>query len=194
MSQFEFFMVFYGLLIGLGVAELLLGFMNLLRHRTRPKLGLYTPLLGLLVFLQLMALFIDAWLNLRDVQISMTGLAVPTLIGVFVFAAAVLVVPRDTEEWQNLDDYFLLNRRWTIGLLIAANLLIMVHEIVRLPAANLPTYTIVNLFGFTLLGIAMLARNRITIALSLGAMILLYLSLYSGKNLTLFRLVNWLLA
>jgi len=35
MSQFEFFMAFYSLLIGLGVAELLLGFVNLLRHRNR---------------------------------------------------------------------------------------------------------------------------------------------------------------
>ncbi|MFL9839953.1 hypothetical protein ABS767_03160 [Sphingomonas sp. ST-64] len=99
MSQFEFFMTFYSLLVGLAVAELLLGFMNLLRHRQRPKLGLFTPLLGALVFLQLMALFIDAWVSLQDVQISIQGLAIPTLIGVSAFAASVLVVPRDPEDW-----------------------------------------------------------------------------------------------
>lgn len=192
-SQFEFFMAFYGLLIGIGVAELLLGFMNLLRHRQRPKLGLYTPLLGALIFLQLMALFIDAWINLRDVQISMIGLGVPTLIGVFIFAAAVLVVPRDPEEWTNLDDYFLLNRRWTIGLLFAANLLILVHEVQRLTPGFILPYVIVNVIGFALLGGTMLARGRTAIAACLAAMILLYLAVYNGTAISPFRFLVWLL-
>lgn len=57
-------MAFYGLLVGLGVAELLLGLMK----PEAAEAGLHTPLLGLLMFLQLMALFIDSWMNLREVQ------------------------------------------------------------------------------------------------------------------------------
>lgn len=125
MTQFEFFMTFYGLLLGLAVAELLLGFANLLRHRARPKLGLLTPLLGLLVFLQLMATFIDAWSRLQSVAVTMEGLALPTAIGVTMFFISVILVPRDPAEWSDLDDYFRLNRRWSIGLLIAVKIMIL---------------------------------------------------------------------
>ena len=70
MSQSEFFMTFYSLLLGLAVAELLLGFANLARAHHRPALGLLTPALGLLVFLQVMASLLDAWRKLQDVSLT----------------------------------------------------------------------------------------------------------------------------
>ncbi|MEG3181991.1 hypothetical protein [Sphingomonas sp. LT1P40] len=194
MSQFEFFMTFYSLLVGLAVAELLLGFMNLLRHRQRPRLGLLTPLLGALVFLQLMALFIDAWMSLKSVEISMMGLAVPTLIGVATFAASVLVVPRDIEEWPDLDDYFYRNRRIVLGLLFAVNLLILVHESPKVPSNGLPAYLLVNLTGFSLMTAAIFLRHRIAIAASLVALICLYLSVYSGTRFSLFRFFSYMVS
>lgn len=180
MSQFEFFMTFYSLLLGLAVAELLLGFANLLRHRARPRLGLLTPLLGVSVFLQLMATFIDAWSRLQHVTVTMDGLALPTAIGVLLFFVSVIVVPRDPAEWTDLDEYFRANRRWAIGLLIAANLLVLGYEVPYVPRAHLLVYVIVNLVGFSLMGAAMLLRPRLAIAACLGALILLYLFLYSG--------------
>ncbi|MEI9850618.1 MAG: hypothetical protein WDN24_06885 [Sphingomonas sp.] len=154
MSQFEFFMTFYGLLLGLAVAELLLGFANLLRHRARPQLGLLTPLLGILVFLQMLAVFIDAWRNLQGIEISMNGLALPTAIGVVLFGVNVIVVPRDPTEWSHLDEYFHANRRWSIGLLILANLLILGNEIPHLGRADIAPYVAFNIFGFSVLGCA----------------------------------------
>lgn len=186
-------MAFYGLLIGIAVAELLLGFMNLLRHQKRPKLGLFTPLMGALMLLQLMALFIDAWVSLKNIQISLIGLSVPTLIGICIFAATVLVVPRDPEEWPNLDDYFLRNRRWILGLLIAANLLIMVNESSKVPSALLLHYVILNAVGFSMLGGVMFARSRIAIASCLAGMILLYLGAYNGTAISPMRFLIWLL-
>lgn len=187
MSQFEFFMTFYSLLLGLSVAELLLGFANLLRHRARPKLGLLTPLLGLLVFLQLMATFIDAWGRLQNVALTMDGLALPTGIGVLLFFVSVIVVPRDPAEWTNLDEYFRANRRWAVGLVIAANLLILGYEVPNLPSANVPLYIAINLLGFALMGGAMLLRGRVAIAACLGALILFYLYIYSDFSVVIFQ-------
>ncbi|ODP37028.1 hypothetical protein [Sphingomonas turrisvirgatae] len=192
MSQFEFFMTFYSLLVGLAVAELLLGFMNLMRHRQRPRLGLLTPLLGAVVFLQLMALFIDAWTSMRTVQISMLGLAVPTLIGVATFAASVLVVPRDVEEWPDLDAYFFRNRRIVLGLLVAVNLLILFHESAKVRPDQLIAYALVNLTGFALLGGAMALRHRFAVALSLAALICLFINAYSNTRFSLMRLFSYL--
>jgi hypothetical protein len=179
MSQFEFFMTFYGLLLGLAVAELLLGFANLLRHRGRPKLGLLTPMLGVFVFLQLMATFIDAWTRLQGVSITMEGLALPTTIGVLMFFVSVIIVPRDPAEWSNLDEYFYANRRWALGLMIAANLLVLGYEAPKVPSANLVRYIVVNVIGFSLMGGALLLRPRLAVAHCLGALIAFFLYLYS---------------
>jgi hypothetical protein len=186
MSQFEFFMTFYSLLLGLAVAELLLGFANLLRHRARPKLGLLTPLLGLLVFLQLMATFIDAWSRLQGVSITMEGLALPTAIGVVLFFVSVIVVPRDPAEWTDLDEYFRANRRWAVGLVIAANLLVLGYEVPELPIGNAPVYIAINAFGFALMGGAMLLRRRLAVAACLGALILFFLYIYSDFSVAIF--------
>ena len=185
MSPFEFFMTFYSLLLGLAVAELLLGFANLLRHRARPKLGLLTPLLGGFVFLQLMATFIDAWTRLQHVALSMNGLALPTSIGVLLFFVSVIVVPRDPAEWTDLDEYFRANRRWAIGLMIAANLLVLGYEIPSVPYAALPYYISVNVFGFSAMAGAMLLRPRWAIATCLAALILFFIYIYGDFSPTL---------
>jgi hypothetical protein len=132
MSQFEFFMAFYGLLLGLGVAELLGGFANLLRQKSAPRLGLVTPLIGAIVLVEMLANFIDAWVKFQDINIALSSLLVPTLIGLIYFVIAVIVIPRDPTEWDSLDDYMALRRRWIVGLLILANMLIASMEFTRL--------------------------------------------------------------
>jgi uncharacterized membrane protein YhdT len=194
MSQFEFFMTFYGLLLGLAVAEVLLGFANLLRHRARPRLGLLTPLLGLLVFLQLMAIFIDAWTRLQGVAITMEGLALPTAIGVAMFFVSVIIVPRDPAEWSDLDDYFLRNRRWAIGLMIGVNVLVLGYEAPFVKGLieaghwfNFSYYLAVNVFGFTTIAGALLLNSRRAIAACLALQILLYIYIFSGFSLVIFK-------
>lgn len=129
MSPFEFFMGFYGLLLGIGLAELLLSFGRLIRARTRPKVGLLTPTLGLLVFLQIITSLIDAWLRLQHLRIDLIDMAIPILIGIAYFLAAVTVVPDDHSEWQSLDDYFFAKRIWTLGPVLAVFLLTLGLEI-----------------------------------------------------------------
>ena len=132
MSQFEFFMAFYGLLLGLGVAELLGSFANLLRQKSAPRLGLVTPLIGAIVLLEMLANFIDAWVKFQDIDIALAPLIVPTVIGLVYFVIAVIVIPRDPTEWDSLNEYMALRRRWIVGLLILANILIASMEFTRL--------------------------------------------------------------
>ena len=82
MSNFELFMSFFGLLLGLAVAELMSGFANLARAKDRSKIGLITPVLGLVMFLSIMTSLLDAFRKLQDVPISLIGFALPTLIGI----------------------------------------------------------------------------------------------------------------
>jgi hypothetical protein len=194
MTQFEFFMAFYGLLLGLALAELLLGFANILRHRQRPELGLLTPLLGLLVFLQLMAVFIDAWTRLQGIAIQIDSLALPTGIGVLLFFVSVIVVPRDPEDWRDLDEYFMANRRWAFGLLIAANVLVLGYEapFVRVLIEggrwlHFAYYIAINILAFGSLTGAMLLRPRPAVIACLVVQIALFVYVFSGFSLVIFQ-------
>ncbi|MEG3181990.1 hypothetical protein [Sphingomonas sp. LT1P40] len=193
MTQFEFFMTFYGLLLGLAVAELLLGFGNILRHRARPKLGLLTPLLGLLVFIMLMSTFMDAWGRLQDVRITMDSLALPTAIGVLMFFVAIIVVPRQPDEWTDLDEYFFANRRWSLGLILVVDVLIYIYEapfvgilIERQLWDRFIPYLVVNaaLIGLTV--VALFARPRRIVAAALAALMLILAWLYSDLGMPIF--------
>lgn len=185
MSQFEFFMTFYGLLLGLGVAELMLGFANLLRAKTRPVLGLLTPLLGAVIFLQAMATFMDAWLKLQDVALNFRGLAIPTLIGICFFVLGIIVVPRDAEDWRSLDDYFYARRRWSVGLLLAVNLLIIAYELPLVRdllasgrTANALRYAVVNALLLAMVVTMLLARARWLVATAMVGVCLFFLYFY----------------
>jgi len=129
MSNFELLMSFFGLLLGLAVAELMSGFANLARARDRPEIGIITPLLGLFIFLSIMTSLLDAYRKLQDVPVSLVGFALPTLIGIAYFVAAAAAVPRDLGSWASLDDYFFQRRTWTAGMLLAATVLTLGIEL-----------------------------------------------------------------
>lgn len=182
MTQFEFFMTFYSLLLGLAVAELLLGFGNLLRARTQPKWGILTPLLGLLLFIEIMATFADAWMKLQDVGIDLRGIAVPALIGVAYFTAALLCVPRDIEDWPSLDDYFHARKRFILGALLVANLLTIVFIELRGVFAQRPAaiiaYFVINLTMLVLAAAPLFTRSRRVAAGSMISLMLIFVILY----------------
>lgn len=184
MSQFEFFMTFYGLLLGLGVAELLSGFANILRAPVRPKLGLLTPILAAQYLIQIMTTFFDAFVKLQNVGADFAGFALPTVIGMAFFAGAVMVVPRRAEDWASLDAYFFHQRRWTVGatlLAFFATVLIELPSVWSFVAAgDWPRFTFYAVMNGVLLAsllVPLFARSRFVIAGSLifTAVFLVYL-------------------
>jgi hypothetical protein len=183
MSQFEFFMTFYGLLLGLAVAELLSGFGNLLRARAQPCWGILTPLLGLCIFINIVACFADAWRGMTDVTIDFRGVTVPSLIGVALFTSALMAVPKDIEEWPSLDDYFMARRRFTVGgLLVPMLLSIFPLELFRVMATPIPAqiaYWIINAALVGLMLVALLARSRRNVAIALAVLSAFLMLLYA---------------
>jgi len=117
MDAFEFFFTIYSLLLGFALAELMLGYANLLRAAKRPVWGWLTPTVGVLIFLEIIVTFLDAWLKLRGAPLNLFGLLVPALVAVAYFVAAVMAVPRSATEWGSLDDYFHDRKKWILGLL-----------------------------------------------------------------------------
>lgn len=176
-------MAFYSVLLGLAVAELLLGFGNLLRAREQPRWGILTPMLGLLIFVHIISSFVDAWDKLQDVTVDLAGIAAPALIGVGYFIAALMAIPRDIEDWPSLDDYFHARKWLTLGPIISNNILTIIffdfYGIMQNRLAAIVAYVLVNGLMLALLAIPLLTGNRRIAGASMFALILIMVILYA---------------
>jgi hypothetical protein len=124
MSKFEFFFAFYGLLLGLGVAELLQGVGSVVRARRIRAVGVQTGLMALGLLVVMMLTWLDAWTSLQRVELNMGSLVGPVAVAVCYYLAAVVVFPKAIEEWESLDAYYAERKRYAVGLMIIAEVLI----------------------------------------------------------------------
>jgi hypothetical protein len=135
-----------------------------LKRGTRPvRIGWLTPLLGLLVMLDLTSFWLLAW-DARE-QISAnyaTLVGVLAMVGVY-YLAATLIFPDEPEEWPDFDDWYDKQNRLVIGGLLAANVaswvfvsvLEAVHPTPEAPAAaGSDVATLIYIIsGFSILGL-----------------------------------------
>jgi len=123
-DTFSFFFGFYGLILGLAVTELLGGFGNVVRAGVLRKLGVQTSLLAVFALIVICATWIDAWKSLRDVPLDFAGLWAPITIAILYYLAATIIFPREPGEWNSLDDYYALKKRFVVGLMLAAEFVV----------------------------------------------------------------------
>ncbi len=130
MSDFEFFFSFYGLLLGLSVAELTGGFARLLHERHRVRFGWLTPLLALFVAIDLATFWNQAWRFFRDAPFNPALLLIGLVIAATFYVAASVTFPRVTAEGVetriDLDQHFWAHRRVVFGCVLAANAMVWV--------------------------------------------------------------------
>ena len=185
MTEFEFFFAFYGLILGLAVAELLNGLAGVVRARRLRHVGVQTALLATFTLLAVVATWLDAWRSLRDVRLAMGDLALPFGIGALYYLAAVSVFPKDVEAWASLDDYFAERKRYVVLMLLAAEILLTatfadsIRETFVTDPARFWSWTApynVAIHG-ALLALVFSRRRMLNLAL-LGALILLFLIPY----------------
>lgn len=120
MDRFSFFFAFYGLILGLAVAELLGGFARFVRDKALRLIEPQTALAALLIFLLLCATWIDAFGRFQTVSLDFSGLWAPIMIATCYFLAATVVFPTDEGEYRRLGTYFADRKLFIIGMLLAA--------------------------------------------------------------------------
>ncbi|MES2043700.1 MAG: hypothetical protein V4475_07470 [Pseudomonadota bacterium] len=124
MSQFELVFAVYGLLLGLAIAEVLGGFSRALKLKRGTKavrIGWLTPLLGVLVMLDLTSFWLLAWDAREQIEANYATLVgVLAMVGIY-YLAATLIFPDTPEEWPDFDDWYDKQNRMVIGGLLAAN-------------------------------------------------------------------------
>lgn len=124
--QFDYIFELFTLLIGLAVAEMLMGFSRILKLRARRKAGVdpaaievhvgwLVPILGLLVLIDLGTFWSIVW-SMRGVL----DMRMATIFGVLVliggyYLVATLVFPDEPELWPDFDVYFWQQKHWVVG-------------------------------------------------------------------------------
>lgn len=127
MSAFEFFFSFYGLLLGLSVAELVSGFARVLHERHRVRFGWLTPLLALFVAVDIATFWNQAWVIFRGAPFNPFLLIVGLAIAATFYIAASITFPRLDEtgtEQVDLDAHYWSQRRTVFSCIMAANLIV----------------------------------------------------------------------
>jgi hypothetical protein len=124
LDKFSLFFAFYSLILGLAVTEVLRGFGQFLRAHSLHKLGAQTVLLAIYTFFAITATWIDAFVALRSVDLSVESLGAPILTSTAYYLAAVIVFPSRSVDLEHLDDYYLQHKKLVIALLLAAELLV----------------------------------------------------------------------
>ena len=172
MTAFEFVFSLFGLLLGLSLAEVLGGLARTLKQWRLVRLGWLTPLLGLLVMLDLTS----SWALAYSLREAIPANFLTLVIGLFVtglyFLAATLVFPDDASKWADLDDYYFEHKKQVLGGMIASRALARAAQfgLGAIGWIYLPAFV-----AFVVLAVAlMFAKGK---GLNL-AILLLFLSLY----------------
>ena len=160
MTAFEFVFPLFGLLVGLSFAEMLGGLARALENQRRVRVGWLTPLLGLVILVNLTMIWLGAW-DMRDVAApSSAGVLFILVVGGSYFLAASLVFPSAGADVADLDEHFMANRRFALLVIAACNLLYLVRMALKLGAGAGPLWWVGNGAFLALLVLAALTRDR----------------------------------
>ncbi|WP_448658947.1 hypothetical protein ACPVPU_00475 [Sphingomonas sp. CJ99] len=125
MTSFDLIFAVFGLLLGLAIAEVLQGFARVLKYKRGEEavyIGWLTPLLGLLVILDLTSFWLMAWDAQGQFSANyLTLVAILVVVGIYYLAAS-LIFPDELEERIDLDAWYKRQKRLVIGGLLAANI------------------------------------------------------------------------
>lgn len=128
MNPFELFFSLFGLILGLAIATVIGGLGDVLRERTRIRVGLLTPMLAVFVLIDLSSVWVNSWSGLADIRVAYGPFVAASVVaGIYYFAAS-MVFPKVPTDWDSLDDYYMTHYRWVIGGVIAANLGLAIVE------------------------------------------------------------------
>ena len=123
MSAFEFLFTLYGLVLGLSVVEVVSGFARLAHERGTVKVGLLTPMLAVLLLLDLASFWVGAYGRFQTYDLTYATLVISLLIASLYYVAASVVFPRDFVAEPDLDAVFMRHRRLVMIILLVCGVL-----------------------------------------------------------------------
>lgn len=120
--MFEFVFTLFGLLLGLSLAEVLGGYARAMRTRETVPVGFLTPMLGLLVMLDLITFWAITWLARDKIMVANLNLFVGFVITAVYYLAATNIFPASGPQGGGYDEHYFRIKRKVIGAILFCNL------------------------------------------------------------------------
>ena len=176
MSGFEVYFSFFGLLLGLSVAQVANGIGHATATRKSVTFGVLTPLLAVFVLLDIASFWIWAW-RARDVmEVTYGSINVGLIVALAYYIATVLLFPLPGGVWDKLDEHYWSNKRFVISGVMLANAVVVAHGLATRPELlTLPRFWLLQPIYWLPLIVLLFSRKKPVDVVSLGVLIIGYL-------------------
>lgn len=121
MTDFELFFSLFGLILGLAIASVAAGASDVLRERKRITIGRLTPILVIFLLCDLTSFWISSWTSLQGIRVGFPSMLWALAMAVTYFFSATAALPKRSDEWPSLDEYYFSHYRWVLGGVLLAN-------------------------------------------------------------------------
>ena len=176
MTGFELYFSFFGLLLGLSVAQVANGIGHAVVARKTITLGVLTPLLAVFVLLDIASFWVWAW-GARDViEVTYASINLGLVVTLAYYMATVLLFPLPSGTWDKLDDHYWSNKRFVISGVMLANAVVVAHGLATRPELlTLPRFWLLQpIYLVPLIGL-LFNRSKVVDLILLGVLITGYL-------------------
>lgn len=176
MSGFELYFSFFGLLLGLSVAQVANGVGHAVVARKSITLGVLTPLLAVFVLLDIASFWVWAW-GARDVvEVTYSSINLGLIVTLAYYVATVLLFPLPSGTWDQLDEHYWSNKRFVISGVMIANTVIVMHGLITRPELlTLPRFWLLQPIYWVPLIVLLISRRKWPDIISLCVLIIGYL-------------------
>jgi hypothetical protein len=167
MDSFEFFFSFYGLLLGLSVATVVVGLAGMVALRRRVKLSPLPVLLGIFLLQDIATLWVFAWETRESLTVSYANIYGAMIIAALYFMAASLAFPIGLTEDGDPESHYWDNKRLVFGAVIAGSMLTLVHAVSvdAIGITSLPSAVLQLIYWAPLVALLFSKWRRLDVAL-----------------------------
>lgn len=111
MSPFEFYFSFFGLVLGIAVANVATGFGRLWRAREQARIGVCLPLLGAWLLTHIVMNWNTSWRTLQDLPVEPGTLFIGLIVALPYVFVSTIMFPENADQKESLDDFYLKHSR-----------------------------------------------------------------------------------
>ena len=160
MSPFEFVFGLFSLLLGLCLAEIFGGLGRTFEKRDEVKLGWLTPLLGMLVLVDLLSYWMTLWEERDAIPVNALTLFIGGLFAGTYYLASYILFPDDLKPKAELDTHFFRVRRLVIGISCFAFFGLMILEFAVTRKLDLDGFLLTSLCFVPAYSAALIAKQK----------------------------------